>query len=270
MRNRTSITLGLLGAIVLATVMAMTWTASNASTELDLTSNRQDDGRAVFGSTQATFDIPVKKDSVLSWPLVQLADAQDQASQSGQDIDAAHSDILPKSLRDFVTAGLMHITSAGDVQVFLHTTESSAASVAPVLKSLGARIEIVASEHDIIQARVPIGVLRTVARTDGVRQVRLPDYGVTQAGSVTTEGDSLLNAAEARSTFGIDGSGVRVGVISDGVAGLAASQASGDLPAVDTTTCNVWRRPGSAHPLGRTSPRRNGHAGNRSRSSSGR
>ena len=73
--------------------------------------------------------------------------------------------------------------------------------------------------------------------------MRLPDYGFARAGSVNTEGDALLKAANVRSTFGVDGTGVRVGVISGGVEGLAASQASGDLPTVNTATCDV--APGS-------------------------
>jgi hypothetical protein len=57
---------------------------------------------------------------------------------------------------------------------------------------------------------------------------------------VTTEGDSILGADAVRSALAVDGTGVSVGVISDGVGGLAASQASGDLPTlVNTTTCNV-------------------------------
>ncbi|HNG34307.1 MAG TPA: putative Ig domain-containing protein, partial [Blastocatellia bacterium] len=53
----------------------------------------------------------------------------------------------------------------------------------------------------------------------------------TLAGSKTSEGDVTHRAAAARTTFGANGAGVRIGVLSDGVANLAASQASGDLPA---------------------------------------
>ena len=47
-----------------------------------------------------------------------------------------------------------------------------------------------------------------------------------------SEGDLTHGAAEARGFFGTTGAGVKVGVISDGVASLAALQASGDLPDV--------------------------------------
>jgi uncharacterized repeat protein (TIGR01451 family) len=55
-------------------------------------------------------------------------------------------------------------------------------------------------------------------------------------GSVTSQGDATHRAADARGTFGITGAGVKIGVLSDGVDGLAASQASGDLGPVNILT----------------------------------
>src|SRR5262245_53680523 len=49
-------------------------------------------------------------------------------------------------------------------------------------------------------------------------------------GSKTSEGDTTHRAAAGRATFSVNGAGVRIGVISNGVAHLADSQASGDLP----------------------------------------
>ncbi len=49
-------------------------------------------------------------------------------------------------------------------------------------------------------------------------------------GSRNSEGDATHRANTARSTYGFNGAGVRIGVISDGVVNLAASQALGDLP----------------------------------------
>lgn len=48
----------------------------------------------------------------------------------------------------------------------------------------------------------------------------------------TSQGDVAHRAATLRANGSIDGTGVKVGVISDGVDSLAAVQASGDLPAV--------------------------------------
>lgn len=51
----------------------------------------------------------------------------------------------------------------------------------------------------------------------------------TGQGSQTTQGDATHRAFAARGTFHVDGTGVKIGVLSDGVANLAASQALGDL-----------------------------------------
>jgi hypothetical protein len=51
-----------------------------------------------------------------------------------------------------------------------------------------------------------------------------------RAGSVTSEGDVAHRADEARTTFNVDGTGVKIGVISDSVDHLAAAQQSGNVP----------------------------------------
>jgi len=49
-------------------------------------------------------------------------------------------------------------------------------------------------------------------------------------GSRTSEGDVLLQALRTRHDYGVDGTGVRVGVISDGIFGVGNAAALGDLP----------------------------------------
>jgi hypothetical protein len=51
----------------------------------------------------------------------------------------------------------------------------------------------------------------------------------TGVGSRSSEGDVTHRASAARGTFNVDGTGVKIGVLSDGVTNLAASQALGDL-----------------------------------------
>ena len=69
-----------------------------------------------------------------------------------------------------------------------------------------------------------------LAALEGVASIRAPSYAFYAAGAVLTEGDAQLGAAAARAEFGIDGTGVRVAVISDGVRGLEAAQAAGEAP----------------------------------------
>ena len=55
----------------------------------------------------------------------------------------------------------------------------------------------------------------------------------TNVGDVTSEGDRALNADDARSDFGVDGTGITIGVLSnsyDNLGGAADDVESGDLP----------------------------------------
>ena len=82
-----------------------------------------------------------------------------------------------------------------------------------------------------LQARVPVKALPRLAEPEFVTAVTPPTYGRVNVGSRLTEGDALLDFDGLRSTFGLSGTGVTVGVISDGIAGLADAVAAGDLPA---------------------------------------
>src|SRR5262249_24409795 len=81
-------------------------------------------------------------------------------------------------------------------------------------------IEIPDAAHHRIQARVPTSRLEVVASLPGVNFVRLPNYARHRTGAVETEGDAILHADQARGKYAVDGAGVKVGVISDGIKGV--------------------------------------------------
>lgn len=61
----------------------------------------------------------------------------------------------------------------------------------------------------------------------------VPDANGTWAGSVTSQADSVMGANSARTTFGVTGAGVKIGIISDSynfLGGAAGGVLSGDLP----------------------------------------
>ncbi|ETX02372.1 MAG: hypothetical protein ETSY1_03865, partial [Candidatus Entotheonella factor] len=60
--------------------------------------------------------------------------------------------------------------------------------------------------------------------------VGLQPLASLRRGSVTSAGDDVLGTANLRARLGVDGSGVNIGVISDGLVNLQASVDSGDLP----------------------------------------
>ena len=188
-------------------------------------------------------DVAALKDPQLVSQLVLLTDASARARSRGRQLNADSSlAAFPRELQGMIETRRLRLTSAGDVQVYIYVNDTSAATVR-ALEQSGADIERVEDDLRIIQAQAPIDELRQIAYLPGVSAVRLPQYPITNVGSEQTEGDAVMNSDDVRTMFGVDGSGLTVGVISDGVAGLAASQASGDLPsgaAMDTTTCNTF------------------------------
>ena len=83
-----------------------------------------------------------------------------------------------------------------------------------------------------IRAYMPIELVEPLASRADVRWIRPADECANSLGTVTTEGDTTHLAAAARTTFGADGAGVKIGVLSDGVNSLAASVANGNLHTV--------------------------------------
>ncbi len=84
--------------------------------------------------------------------------------------------------------------------------------------------------NGLASARVTDAELRALASLDGVRKVREVVPPVVSAGRYMTEGDRVLRTDLVRQLGNVTGAGIRVGVISDGVDGLAAAQQGGDLP----------------------------------------
>jgi uncharacterized repeat protein (TIGR01451 family) len=82
----------------------------------------------------------------------------------------------------------------------------------------------------------PSNDLKQPAFEERARRVRalledvLPPPSLPQVGSQNSQGDTTHQANTARTTIGPNGSGIKVGVLSNGVVSLAASQALGDLP----------------------------------------
>jgi hypothetical protein len=169
--------------------------------------------------------------------LVELSAVDEtQRAARGVGVQAANLPALPNDLQSMVTSGLMRIDVSGSVQLYVDSQVDVTGS-AEAVQAVSGVVQRQDAYSGIVQALVPISQLKNLAASPSVKLIRLPDYGVSNAGSVTTEGDSILKANLARADHGIDGTGVRVGIISGGDAGLSTSQASGDLPPVNSS-CN--------------------------------
>jgi hypothetical protein len=80
----------------------------------------------------------------------------------------------------------------------------------------------------VVSGRVPIDALNAVAANAGVQNVR-PVFAHTRAGIVTSQGDRAQRSYRARGIFGVDGRGVRVGILSDSFGCLTGPIFDGQL-----------------------------------------
>ena len=82
-----------------------------------------------------------------------------------------------------------------------------------------------------VRARIPIRRVEALAALAEVRKISPKQEVALNIGGATSEGDAAHRALAARTASGLDGTGVKIGVLSDGVDTLAARQSSSDLPA---------------------------------------
>ncbi len=191
---------------------------------------------ALGGSLAAqTIDPSSQNVSKLSTVLADLVAAQRGSTAR------LKAEQMPASVRDAARGGMLRINDANEVQVYILASAVNDQVVADVAAA-GATIEIADASARRIQARVPVTKLQAVAQLPAVTAIRLPTYARHRTGNVTTEGDSILRADATRADFKVDGTNVRVGVISDGLKGVFATNcttcggvdggpmATGDLP----------------------------------------
>ncbi len=86
------------------------------------------------------------------------------------------------------------------------------------------------AEFHAVRAVVPLALTETLAGRIDVKFIRPAVPCFTRTGSVDSEGDVTHRAAEARKAFGVDGTGVKVGALSDSVDYMSLAQSTGDLP----------------------------------------
>jgi hypothetical protein len=140
-----------------------------------------------------------------------------------------------------------------DVRVAAPTRDRTAG-----LRSAGAEVLSVSPRYQTITVAVPERSLRSLGSAPGVlaaTEVLTPmtsgagGDGASASinpcvGSVTSEGDAQLNAGAARTQFDVDGTGIKVGILSDSfdaLGGASTDASTGDLP-------------GPGNPCGRTNP----------------
>jgi hypothetical protein len=190
---------------------------------------------------------------ILAWGLLpRLASSQDLAAQiaTRKATGSTNQPRIASSLRTAAQRVAQHgpltartmagrtlrLDSSGAVEVYLHVSTLTPKTL-QVLDRHGVQVLQSDQSSGIVYATVPLEALDTTAALPFVRWIRPPSYTVLRIGSVTSAGDMALRAKELRDNLGVDGSGVRVGILSDSLTDIQTAVANGDLPA-DLTIVN--------------------------------
>ena len=97
------------------------------------------------------------------------------------------------------------------------------------IRALGGTVTSQVDRFRSVQAWMPVGQFERLAGQRSVRTIRAALSPITRVLN-RSEGDVRHRVDIVRDEFGIDGTGVKVGVLSNGVDTLAARQSNGDLP----------------------------------------
>lgn len=130
------------------------------------------------------------------------------------------------------------LTTAAMTSVYVYVQLAEGADF-DILNPFVIEIKNTDSENMLAACWVALDSLNALASLAGVKSVRTVRAPVVKTGSVNSEGDSVLRANLARAANGVNGKGVKIGVISDGVDHRASAIASGNLPANLTVLSNV-------------------------------
>ena len=134
---------------------------------------------------------------------------------------------------------------AADERVTVDIRADVMPAVLARIRALGGTVVNSVPKYRAIRARLPLAALEPLATLEAVQFIRPADQPIThqvlERSAVarvvvatskvdTSEGDVAHQANLARTTHGVDGTGIGIGVLSNGVRTLAARQASDDLP----------------------------------------
>ena len=162
----------------------------------------------------------------------QLLDEQRTPTQ--QKLNSQLQDALRAPLQKPTVAGTSRLQAtdpdAKNERVMVDIRTDVTPTVLKRIRDLGGTVISSVPKYQAIRAQLPLRAVERLAALDAIRTIRPADEAVTRKDN-TSAGVVAHRANSARTTYGVDGTGIGIGVISNGVRSLADRQASGDLPA---------------------------------------
>ncbi|MGH7595479.1 MAG: S8 family serine peptidase [bacterium] len=130
---------------------------------------------------------------------------------------------VDKAARILVNVALLRGSAKLDTNIVVEKIRAFGGAVKTISNPL--------SDYPIeIYCWLPYDTVKAIAKLQKVANISGIGIGTTWTGCETTIGDMQLLADQARAYFNVTGSGIKVGVISDGIQHASVSQACGDLP----------------------------------------
>src|SRR5262245_53001223 len=126
------------------------------------------------------------------------------------------------------------LDSTGRVQIYVWVTDTNVQTL-DALRGAGLDVDLVSTDFSIVQGWIPVTQLEALTVLPAVLKVRPADYASSGRGAMVSQGVNIHRCDQAQ-RLGFDGTGVKVGVISTGITGLAASQAAGELGPVQVVS----------------------------------
>jgi len=174
--------------------------------------------------------------SVHSIPAELVGRVTDEYWGLVQEALLARSTDLPNTGVRLSLPSLSRVSTAGAVDSYVHVSEWQDSTLSTIGRIPGCLIQSANRSMRVIEAWIPPDAVQQVLKVEGVGYIDLPALPVVDnVGAAGTDGDAILRADLVRQRFAannIDGTGLRIGVISDGASNRAYSQTTGDLPAV--------------------------------------
>ena len=118
---------------------------------------------------------------------------------------------------------------AADETVMVDILADVTPEVLARIRSLGGTVINSVPKYRGIRAWLPLAAVEPLAGLDAVQSIHPADQAVTRKDD-TSEGDVAHRANSARTIHSVDGTGIGIGVLSNGVDTLSARQSSDDLP----------------------------------------
>ncbi|RIK80528.1 MAG: hypothetical protein DCC68_10745 [Planctomycetota bacterium] len=183
--------------------------------------------------------------------LLEVSQAQDGIRGKLSKNLRTASDLAAKGDVDLATVPGLRFNDSGALLVTVRVDAREVDAVAQLI-ALGLSYSTASYAYEsvtLIEGWISGANLVKVAAEPFVYSIDVPLAPTTRTGSVNSAGDGILRSNTARSRFatqGIDGSGTRVGVISDGVTNRSAVQGSPNFDLPTSITIDPTR-PGSGN-----------------------